>query len=340
METILSEDKTKQIIQSIKAAKNISIIMHNNPDGDAMGSSQGFYLLLKNMGKKVTVISPNNYPEFLAWMKDHERIIIGNKHKETCLHQLKETNFLIMMDFNVLSRIDWLEPFVRKMSCPSLLIDHHPNPCNDATFTISDTSVSSTSELTYECIEKFGWVDKIDRDTGECLYAGIMTDTGCFSFNSSLPRTFEIVASLLNIGIRKDMVYANVYNNYSYDRMKLLGLALKDKLYHLPEYHTAYIVLTQEEQRQYHFQPGDTESFVNYPLCIKGTMFSCLFLEKENHTKLSFRSIGDFPANEFAAKYFNGGGHLNAAGGETMLGIQESVDLFVDKLTEYADKLK
>jgi phosphoesterase RecJ-like protein len=233
-----------------------------------------------------------------------------------------------------------LEPIVRKMDCPSLLIDHHPNPCNDATYLISDTSVSSTAELTYECIEKFGWVDKIDRDTGECLYAGIMTDTGCFSFNSSVPRTFEIVASLLNTGIRKDMVYANVYNNYSYNRMKLLGLALKDKLVNMKEYHTAYIALTQDEQKKYHFQPGDTEGFVNYPLSIKGTRFSALFLEKENHTKLSFRSIGDFPANEFAAKYFNGGGHLNAAGGETNLGIQESIDVFVDKLAEYAEKLK
>lgn len=340
MKTILSEDKAKQIKQAILRAENISIIMHHNPDGDAVGSTQGFYLLLKKLGKKVTVISPNTYPEFLAWMKEHERIIIGNKNKETCLKQLEQTDFLIMMDFNVLSRIDWLEPVVRKMDCPSLLIDHHPNPCNDATFTISDTSVSSTAELTYECIEKFGWLDNIDRDTGECLYAGIMTDTGCFSFNSSMPRTFEIVASLLNTGIRKDMVYANVYNNYSYERMKLLGLTLKDKLYNLPEYHTGYIVLTKEELQQYQFQPGDTEGFVNHPLSIKGTRFSVLFIEKDKYTKLSFRSIGDFPANEFAAKYFNGGGHLNAAGGETNLSIQESVDLFVDKLTEYADKLK
>ncbi|MFW5805807.1 MAG: DHH family phosphoesterase [Bacteroidales bacterium] len=340
MNNILPEDKANQIKKAILNAENISILMHNNPDGDALGSTQGFYLLLKKLGKNVSVISPNAYPEFLAWMKDHERIIIGNKNKKNCLQQLKETDFLIMMDFNVLSRLDWLEPVVRKMDCPSLLIDHHPEPCNDATYTISDISVSSTAELTIECIEIFGWADLIDRDTGECFYAGIMTDTGCFSYNSSLPRTFEIVASLLNTGIRKDMVYANVYNNYSYSRMKLLGLALKDNLYHIPEYHTAYIVLTQEEQNQYHFHPGDTEGFVNYPLSIKGTRFSALFLEKQNHIKISFRSIGDFPANEFAARYFNGGGHLNAAGGETNLDIQESIDLFVDKLAEYAEKLK
>lgn len=340
MNNILPEDKAKQIKKAILNAENISILMHNNPDGDAVGSSLGLYLLLKKLGKDVQVISPNDYPDFLAWMKDTDKIIVGKKNKTTCLDQLKKTDFLIMMDFNVLSRIDWLEPVVRKMESTNLLIDHHPNPGKDSTFIISDTSVSSTAELTYYCIEKFGWGSKIDKDIGECLYAGIMTDTGCFSYNASLPRVFETVAKLLKTGIDKDAVYARVYYNFSFDRMKLLGLALKDKLYHLPEYHTGYIVLNQKEQQQYNFHQGDTEGFVNYPLSIQGTRFSALFLEKKNHVKISLRSIGNFPANEFAARYFNGGGHLNAAGGESELSIQETVNKFVDNLGTYAKKLK
>ncbi|MGM0649333.1 MAG: DHH family phosphoesterase [Bacteroidota bacterium] len=340
MNNIISDKTAKQIKQAILDADKLSIIMHNNPDGDAVGSSLGLYLLLKKLGKDVRVISPNEYPDFLAWMKGSDKIIVGNKNKATCLDQLKKTDFLIMLDFNVLSRIDWLEPVVRKLDCPALLIDHHPNPGKDATYIISDTSVSSTAELTYYCIEKFGWTNKIDKDIGECLYAGIMTDTGCFSYNSSLPRSFETVAQLLKTGINKDAVYASVYNNFSFDRMKFLGFALKDKLYHLPEYHTAYIVLNRKEQQQYNFRQGDTEGFVNYPLSIQGTRFSALFIEKKNHVKISLRSIGDFPANEFAARYFNGGGHLNAAGGESELSIQETVKIFVDNLATYAEKLK
>jgi phosphoesterase RecJ-like protein len=340
MENSITEGLIRDIKAGIETSEKISIVMHHNPDGDALGASMGMYHLLKKLSKDVTVIAPNPYPDFLKWMKDQDKVIIGTTDKIRAISTLKETDFLILLDFNVLNRTDWMEPEIRKLTCKSLLIDHHPNPGDFADHIISSTIPSSTAELVYQFIQQSGWSHLLDKDMGECLYAGIMTDTGGFSHNSSRPETFETVANLLRAGIDKDKIYAEVYNNYSFDRMRFLGHALKEKMQHIPEYNTAFIVLTKEEQKAYNFKAGDTEGFVNYPLSIQGTVFSAFFLEKEDYVKISFRSIGDFPANDFSARYFNGGGHINAAGGESYQTIQETVKKFVQVLESYVDKLK
>ncbi|MFO7880230.1 MAG: DHH family phosphoesterase [Bacteroidota bacterium] len=340
MENTISEKLVEEVKAKITSAGRITIIMHHNPDGDALGASQGMYLLLKKLKKDVRVIAPNAYPDFLKWMKDQHEVMIGSENKQAAINRLKETDFLMLLDFNVLNRTDWLEPEIRKLHCPVLLIDHHPNPESFPTYILSETAVSSTSELVYSFIIACGWHKHLDKDTGECLYAGIMTDTGGFSHNSSRPETFETVADLLRIGIDKDTIHASVYNNYSYDRMRFLGHALKDKMTWLPAYKTAYIVLTKEEQERFNYMAGDTEGFVNYPLSIKGTVFAAFFLEKDDYVKISFRSTGNFPANEVSARHFNGGGHVNAAGGESYLSIQETVKKFVDILSEYSEKIE
>ncbi|HKK66654.1 MAG TPA: DHH family phosphoesterase, partial [Bacteroidales bacterium] len=225
MEYSITEKLIRKSKADIEASDSITIVMHHNPDGDALGASLGMYLLLKKLGKKVQVIAPSPYPDFLSWMKGHGDVIIGSRDKAQTLKALQNTELLILLDFNVLNRTDWMEPEIRKLSCRSLLIDHHPNPGNFADTIISSTEPSSTSELVYQFIHKSGWSEMLDKDMGECLYAGIMTDTGGFSHNSSRPETFETVASLLKAGIDKDKVFARVYNNYSFDRMRFLGHA-------------------------------------------------------------------------------------------------------------------
>ena len=323
------------IRDSLLNALNIGIITHSNPDGDAMGSSMAMYLTLKKQGKNVRMITPNAYPEFLQWIKGNQEVIVGDKDKPETLSALNDCDVLIMQDFNVLSRTDWMEEHIKNMPGKKVLIDHHPNPGSVCESIISEPEMSSTSELLYHIFKVWGWDKLVDRDIAEAIYCGILTDTGCFSFNSSDPATFGVIADLLRKGIRKDKVYSLVYNNYSEDRMRLLGLALKDRMKLFPDYNAAYIALTREDLKRFNFRPGDTEGFVNYPLSIRNTRFTALFLEKEDHIKISFRSTGDFPANAFSANHFNGGGHLNAAGGNSSLNLQESLKKFVSLLPEY-----
>lgn len=336
----ITQDKLQEVRNIILSSKHIGITMHSHPDGDAIGSSIGLYLLLKNLGLKVDVITPNEYPEFISWMKDNDSVIIGNKDKSKTLEILSDLDLLIMLDFNVSGRIDWMEQPVLDLKCKKLIIDHHPldNPIAD--YIISDTSKSSTAELVYYFIKECEWDNHIDKNIAESLYCGILTDTGCFNYNSSKPATFDAVGELLKIGVRKDWVFAKIYNNFSFDRMRLLGHALTNRMTIIPEYNTAYIYLSIEDLNNFNFEPGDTEGFVNYPLSIAGIKFTALFIEKENFVKISFRSSGDFPTNLFSTKNFNGGGHKNASGGNSPLNLKETIKKFVSILPEYAKILK
>jgi phosphoesterase RecJ-like protein len=329
-----------KILDIVLNAKHIGIITHKNPDGDALGSSMAMYLSLKKQGLKVDVFTPNKYPDFLAWIKDEAEIIVADKDKPAALKTLEACDVLLLQDFNALNRIDWLAESVKNHKATKILIDHHPHPEKHFDFSISEPQMSSTAELVYHLFQAWNWDHLIDRDIAEAFYCGILTDTGCFNYNSSNPEIFEVVAELLKKGVRKDQVYALIYNNYSFDRMKLLGLALNQRMHYFPEYNSAYIALSKADMKTFNYKSGDTEGFVNYPLSIKGTVFTALFLEKANEIKISFRSIGDFPANKFAAKYFNGGGHKNAAGGNSHSSLQESIDKFVSVLPEFLNKLK
>lgn len=327
----------RKLLESKK--QNIVIVSHRNPDGDAMGASCALYNFFLKLGHKVNIVVPNNYPQFLNWLPNIKNTLIYEWHKKKCDSVFKNCDILFAIDFNDLSRIREFEDKLMPVNCYKILIDHHPDPGSFADLKLSDTSVSSTSELIYLFIKSLQKQEIIDVNIAECLYTGIMTDTGNFSFNSSNRQTFDIVADLLDIGIDKDKIFSKVYNNYSADRMRLLGQCLLNKMTYLPEYSTAFIELTQEDIKNYNFKVGDSEGFVNIPMSIKGVKMSVLFTEKDDIIKISLRSKGNFPVNTIAKKYFKGGGHNNAAGGESSLPFKETVKKFISILDEFKNDL-
>jgi bifunctional oligoribonuclease and PAP phosphatase NrnA len=319
--------------------QKVLIISHRNPDGDAIGASMALYRILYKMGHQVNVLLPNSVPGFLQWMPDADKIVIYSKSVTKAEMLMNEATICFSLDFNDISRIREFENLLLKSNAYKVLIDHHPNPAPFSNLTISDTRLSSTSELLYLVIQQLGLGHLIDREVAGCLYAGIMTDTGCFSFNSSLPDTFQLVAELLNLGLDKDSIFDHVYNNFSTDRMRLMGYCLDKKMQVLPEFRTAYISLSQEEMRQYNFKIGDSEGFVNLPLSITGIRFSVLFIENKELVRVSFRSKGNFRVNNLAAEHFKGGGHVNAAGGESYDSLANTIEKFVNLLPTYKDEL-
>ncbi len=334
----------KEKINTLKKAiydnnKKIVLLTHKNPDGDALGSILAMYHFLKKSGQQVSMVVPNKYPDFLSWMPEISNLIVFTEKDKAALQRLKEAELMICLDFNSLTRVDHLRDHWGKFNAQKVLIDHHPDPEEFANIVFSDTSMSSTAELVYYIIQELDSREIPDKKIAECLYVGIMTDTGNFSYNSSNPNTFHVVASLLKAGIRKDHIYSSVYDNFSFQRMQLLGLCLNSNMQYFPEYRTAIISITAEELNKYDFKIGDTEGFVNYPLSIKDVIFSALFIEKKDHIKISFRSKGSFPANEFSKNHFSGGGHLNAAGGESDLSLLNALKKFRQLLPEYKAQL-
>lgn len=319
--------------------RKIAILIHVNPDGDAVGSALGLAGVLVNMGHECTVISPNAIPGFLQWMPDCENMIVYEEQPERAMSATDSSDMIIALDFNNLSRIKHFEKLVFPPDACILMIDHHPDPDDFAHCLISDTSSSSTAELVFDFIKKEGLSEYIDKDVATCIFAGIMTDTGCFSYNSSGTGTYIAVAELLGYGIEKDRIYSLVYDNFSFERMKMLGYALHQKMEIIPELHTAFIWLTRAELEEFDFKTGDTEGFVNFPLSISGITFSAFFMEKHDQIKVSFRSKGSFEVNSFARSYFNGGGHPNAAGGETCESMDSALARFRKALAENTDKL-
>lgn len=279
------------------------------------------------------------YPDFLKWMPGNDQITIYSNARKAARELIEKADIIFCIDFNDLSRIKEINDLVDKSSALKVLIDHHPTERYFAGVVYCDINTSSTAELVFDFIQELGFEKAIDKESATCIFAGIMTDTGCFSFNSSIPHTYRVVAKLLEYGIDKDRAYYQVYDNFSPDRMRLLGYALNDKMEIIQEYHTAIISLTREEQKRYHFQPGDSEGFVNYPLSVKGIRFSAFFIEKEDIIKISFRSKGSFAVNRFAESHFNGGGHLNASGGEFKGTIETALNIFRDLLAQYHKEL-
>lgn len=319
--------------------KKIAIITHRNPDGDAMGSACGLKLFLNKLGHLASIIVPNNYPEFLAWIPGANDALVYTSQKTEATKALSEAEIIFALDFNELKRVREFEATVKASDAFKAMIDHHPNPADFADYALSITSLSSTSELVFHFIEMLGKKHIVDKDIATGLYVGLMTDTGNFSFNSSRQETFYTASSLLEHGIEKDEIYNRVYNFYSFDRMRLMGYCLNKKMQYFPEYRTALISLTQEEMEQFNFVQGDTEGFVNLPLSIKGVRFSGLFLERGNLVKVSLRSKGSFAVNEICSKYFNGGGHVNAAGGESSKSLDEVIKEFIELLPNYKKAL-
>lgn len=330
---------TKELSELLDSSQNILLISHINPDGDAIGSQLAMYQYLKYKGKRVEMMCPNNLQEFLKWMDGTEEIKVFIRHRKKCIRLIEAADLIILLDFNQPSRLGEAEKYVIASAARKVIIDHHLEPGNIADLLISDSSMCSTSELIHLLITAINGEPFKNKSYSEDIYVGIITDTGNFEHGAYTSRTFRVAADLLESGIEKEKILNVIYNNFSVDRMRLLGLALNQRMIVLTEYKTAYISLTRKDLSDFNHIKGDTEGFVNLPLSIKGINFSVLFIEKENFVKLSFRSKGNFPVNEFAGRYFSGGGHLNASGGEYYDTLENTIGYFLKVLEENALKL-
>ena len=317
------------------------ILMHHKPDADALGSSLGLAIYLKKIGHDVTVISPSDYPSFLEWLPGNSEVLIfQNNTAEKAAKIIDEAEIIFCLDFSSLKRINELGEMVRKAQAKKVLIDHHLEPEEFADFVQWDSTAASTAELIFELIQDMGDDKLIDTPLAECLYAGIMTDTGGFRHNNTSHKVFQIASELVAHGANPHKISKLIYDNNTLERLRLMGYVLDKKLQIIKEYNTAYIVLTKEELTALGSQTGDTEGLVNFGLSVKDVILSALIYErKDGSVKLSFRSLNDFSVNDFARKHFEGGGHKNAAGGQSSVNIEATLTRFLGLLPEYKDQL-
>ncbi|MGB5417556.1 DHH family phosphoesterase [Algibacter sp.] len=330
----------KQDISSIKqllsSKKKIVIVPHKNPDGDAIGSSLGLYHYLTKGQHQVQVIVPNDYPSFLKWIPGSDTILKHDSQTDTCDDLLKDADIIFTLDFNALHRTGNMEKVLAESKAMKIMIDHHQAPDDYAKYTYSDVSMSSTCEMVFNFIDLLGDADIIDSDIATSLYVGIMTDTGSFRFRSTTSKTHTIIAKLIEKGADNTEIHNNVYDSNSYKRLQLLGCALTN-LKVVPESRTAYITLSQEELQKYDYKKGDTEGVVNYGLSLDGVVLAAIFIEDRNEgiIKISLRSKGNFSVNEMSRAHFEGGGHINAAGGKSHLSLEKTVEKFISILPSY-----
>lgn len=336
----MTEQDIKEIKALLIAPKHIVIVPHKNPDGDAMGSTLGLYHYLIKNNHTATVIAPNDYPDFLKWLPRQDDVIIYESDRTKSDGLIESADLIFTLDFNALHRAGDMETALTNSKAIKIMIDHHQQPDNYAKYMFSDVFMSSTCEMVYRFIDLLGDTDAIDENIATCLYAGILTDTGSFRFPSSTSTTHLVAADLIDKGADHSEIYNSIYDTNSYERLQLLGVALKN-LKVIPEYRTAYITLSQEELNAANFRKGDTEGFVNYGLSIKNIIFAAIFIEhkQEGIIKISLRSEGDFSVNEFSRQNFSGGGHTNAAGGKSDLSLSDTVEKFISILPRYKNTL-
>jgi len=325
----------------LESAKEIVIVAHRNPDGDAIGSSLGLYFYLKDLGHNVTAIMPNDFPDFLKWLPGVDTIKIHEKDISGCDALIEKADVIFTLDFNILERVGQpMQSSLEKSDAQFIMIDHHQQPSDYAVVTYSDTSMSSTCEMVFHFIKALDPEVKLSKDLATNLYTGIVTDTGSFRYASTSSDTHRVVAELIDSGIENSVIHQSIFDTNSPERIKLLGTAF-DNMTILKDYKTAFITLTQEELDAHNFKKGDTEGFVNYGLSIQGVVFAAIFIESKQDQiiKISFRSKGTFSVNDFARNHFNGGGHENAAGGRSSLTLDETIEKFISILPTYKDAL-
>ena len=340
---ILTSDQVAQLSHLISDAGNIIITCHKSPDGDAIGASLGWADYLRSLGKEPTVIIPDQYPDFLSWMPNTEKIVRYDKHREKCDMLFKIADLVFCLDYNTPSRVDEMEQALVSSPAPKVLIDHHLGPDVPAVLSISHPELSSTCELIFRIVWQLDGFKQLTKQFAIPIYCGMMTDTGGFLYNSTRCEIYFIIGELLTKRIDKDKIYRNVYHNYSEDRIRLMGYVMYEKLVYLPEYHAAYYTLTREEQKRFHFIKGDAEGLVNIPQQIKGLKLSISLREdtdKNNLVWVSLRSVDDFPCNKMAEEFFNGGGHLNASGGRINGTMEEAVATVNRAISAYDALLK
>ncbi len=336
----MNKETTKKVKELLASPQKIVIVGHKNPDGDAVGSCLGLSFFLKSLGHSVTVIMPNDFPDFLKWSPGVEEIVIYEREKEKSTALIAAAELLFTLDFNSLDRVGELQTDLENCNAKFIMIDHHQQPADYAVATYSDVKMSSTSEMVFHFMDALGHSDMLSKEIAINLYMGIMTDTGSFRFSSTSPTTHRVAAKMIEAGAESAVINQNIYDTNSPERMKLLGVALNN-LVILPELHTAYITLTQKELDNHNFKKGDTEGFVNYALSVKGIVFAAIFIEnkQESIVKISFRSKNNFSVNDFARNYYNGGGHINAAGGKSSQSLNKTISEFISILPRYKNEL-
>ena len=333
-------ENIQEFKEYLKIPRKAVILTHFKPDADALGSSLGLARYLKKIGHTANVITPSDYPDFLSWMAGNKDVFIFTKEKSAKAATLiNQADLIFCLDFSCLNRINDLGEMVRKSESKKVLIDHHLEPERFADFEQWDDTAASTAELVFKLIVDLGDKQLVDADMADCLYAGIMTDTGSFRHSNTSYQVFQIASALVERGANPYKVSKLIYDTNTIERLRLMGYVLSEKLQVLPEYRTAYMALTAEELKRFGSQTGDTEGLVNYGLSIKGVRLSVLISDRKENIKLSLRSLGNFSVNEMARTHFEGGGHRNAAGGQTTLTLEQTVKKFLDTLPLYKDQL-
>ena len=331
------EGKIKELKKLLSKEKKIIITTHTNPDGDAIGSSLGLYHFLKKTNHNVNVVTPNRHPEFLNWVPGCDDIIIYEENKELGKKLIDNCDLLFTLDFNNLNRSGLVGENINLKKHEIIMIDHHQSPSDYSKITFSYPQISSTCELIFKLITRLTDIDLIDKDISTCIYLGMMTDTGSFQYNSVNSETHSILSVLMDKGIDHSKVYNNIYNSNNLSKLRILGSALNN-LNQIKESKTTYMTLTKRQLVDNNYKKGDTEGLVNYGLSLKNIDFTAIFIEdidEVNNIKISFRSKNLFPCDKFAKKFFNGGGHKNAAGGKYLGSIDNAVTKFKSSLKDF-----
>jgi phosphoesterase RecJ-like protein len=330
------KNQLEQLKQWLDKPATVVIIPHKNPDGDAMGSCLAWQGMLNQLGHSTSVIAPNDYPSFLHWLPGHDSVLIYENDQELANKLIDEANIVFTLDFNTLKRIDQIGARVAESAAKKVMIDHHQEPDDYADIMFSNPAIGSTCEFVFQIIDAMGLAKHINQDIASCLYTGIVTDTGSFRFPSVTSATHRAVATLIDAGANHSEIHEKIKDNARPDRLKLLGIALKNMVF-ISEFKTAYITISQDELDACNYQKGDTEGFVNYGLSVAGIEMAVLMTEskKEEMIKISFRSKGDLAVNLFAKTYFEGGGHINAAGGKSDKSLRETEAYFLKSLAAF-----
>lgn len=337
IKNIFKTDDITRLEAIIAEGKFFVLTCHAGPDGDALGSTLGMAHYLQTLGKEAVVIVPDAYPDFLAWMPGSQEIVRFDKHRDKAELMIAMADIIFAMDYNALSRVDDMGPLIEKSKATRVLIDHHLSPDKFCALSFSYPQLTSTCEVVFRLVVAMEGYDQFTKAACECIYAGMMTDTGCFSYGPCTQEVYLIISMLMQKEINKDRIYNKIFNNYSEGRLRLMGYVLYEKMRVFPEHHAALITLSREEMARFDFNKGDTEGLVNIPLQMKGIYFSAFLREdtEKDLIRVSLRSQGTFPCNKFAARYFTGGGHLNASGGQHHGTLQEAITLFEQALEEF-----
>ena len=334
----IAKTKIDELRAMLEMPRRVVILSHTNPDGDAIGSSLAWAEVLKRHGHEVTCIIPNKYPYYLEFMPEIDSVVIFKSDKESeAIKAVKEADIIFCLDFHSMTRLDQLGDVIEaNQHAKRVLIDHHLDPSEDFDLMFSYPQASSTCYLVALIVENMFDSASITTTMAENLFVGMMTDTGNFAFSSVTPDLFRMVSVLAATGISIPTIHNNVYNSFTEGRARLFGYVINRKMRIFHNGTVAHMSLTEDEMRRFWFQQGDSEGFVNYPLTIKKMKMSAMFTQHTDFIRVSLRSRGDIDVNIFAQRYFNGGGHKNAAGGKSFMTMEETIKHYERSVKEYA----